>query len=64
MTGTLQYSGHVLLAEYFHKHARNVNLSMDCSILDVAAGTGLAAVEVKNIFISLKRNGLNGQRCQ
>ena len=33
-------------AEYFHKHASSLGLSLDCEIVDVATGTGCVGQEV------------------
>ena len=44
---SLDFGTPAMCGKYFHKHAQALGLSADCSILDVAGGTGLAAVEVK-----------------
>ncbi|KAK2149894.1 hypothetical protein NP493_2894g00004 [Ridgeia piscesae] len=44
------YMGPQLLSKYFDKHARALGIPKDASILDVAAGTGLQGVILKEKY--------------
>lgn len=46
---SVNYTGPKLASDYLHKHAKNLGLKSDCRILDVAAGTGLCAIELASL---------------